>query len=211
MHIRKFTFNPFQENTYVLHADGKGILIDPGCSDRNEERELADWLKRNGITPERVLLTHAHVDHVMGCAWVKAQYGLAPELHRADLPVLEHAVASAALFGVLCAPPPAPARFIEEGEVVTLGNEHLDVLFVPGHAPGHVAFFNPKKRFIISGDVLFQRSIGRTDLPGGDLDTLVESIRSQLYPLGDQVVVYCGHGPETTIGEERRENPFVNG
>ncbi|MCC6839995.1 MAG: MBL fold metallo-hydrolase [Flavobacteriales bacterium] len=211
MHVQKFTFNPFQENTYVLHADGEGMLIDPGCSNQNEERELEHWLRDHGIRPVRVLLTHAHVDHVMGCAWAKKRYGLSPELHAKDLPVLEHAAASAAMFGVACASPPAPARFIEEGEVIPLGDEHLDVLFVPGHAPGHIAFYNPKRHFILSGDVLFQRSIGRTDLPGGDMDTLLESIRTQLYALGDEVVVYCGHGPETTIGEERRGNPFVRG
>lgn len=211
MHIQKFTFNPFQENTYVLHADGKGIVIDPGCSDENEERELEHWLRDHRVMPVRVLLTHAHVDHVMGCAWMQERYGLAPELHAKDLPVLERAPASAALFGVPCIPPPPPARFIEEGEVIPLGNEHLDVLFVPGHAPGHIAFFNPKRRFILSGDVLFQRSVGRTDLPGGDMATLLNSITQKLYPLGDDVMVYSGHGPETTIGEERKLNPFVRG
>ncbi len=211
MHIQKFTFNPFQENTYVLHADGKGIVFDPGCSDENEERELEHWLRDHRITPVRVLLTHAHVDHVMGCAWMQERYGLSPELHAKDLPVLERAQASATLFGLQCSPPPAPARFIEEGEVITLGNEHLDILLVPGHAPGHIAFFNPKRRFILSGDVLFQRSVGRTDLPGGDMATLLKSITEKLYPLGDDVVVYSGHGPETTIGEERRMNPFVRG
>lgn len=211
MHVQKFTFNPFQENTYVLHAEGEGMIVDPGCSDRNEQRELESWLEGNGVQPVRLLLTHAHVDHVMGCAWLKERYGLLPELHAKDLPVLERAEASANMFGLRLDPPPAPLRFIEEGEVITLGDEHLDVLFVPGHAPGHIAFYNPKQRNILSGDVLFHRSIGRTDLPGGNMDTLLESIRTQLYPLGDEVVVYCGHGPETTIGEERRENPFVKG
>ena len=209
MHVQKFTFNPFQENTYVLHTSGEGILVDPGCSDKNEQRELEDWLEDNDILPVRLLLTHAHIDHIMGCAWVKERYGLQPELHRNDLSILEAAEIQGAMFGVRCDPPPAPARFIQEGEVITLGDEHLDVLFVPGHAPGHIAFYNPKNRIILSGDVLFHRSIGRTDLPGGDMDTLLESIRSKIYPLGDDITVYSGHGPETTIGEERRENPFV--
>lgn len=211
MHVQKFTFNPFQENTYVLHAAGEGILVDPGCSNENEQRELESWLENNGILPGRLLLTHAHIDHILGCTWVKERYGLQPELHRKDLPVLKAAEYQGAMFGVRCDPPPPPARFIEEGEVITLGDEHLDVLFVPGHAPGHIAFYNPKQRFILSGDVLFHRSIGRTDLPGGDMDTLLESIRTQLYPLGDDITVYSGHGPETTIGEERRGNPFVRG
>ncbi len=211
MHIQKFTFNPFQENTYVLHAAGEGILIDPGCSDRNEQRQLEQWLEENAVTPVRLLLTHAHIDHVMGCAWVHERFGLLPELHPKDLPVLEAAELQGSMFGVRCDPPPAPAAFLEEDQVIPLGAEHLDVLFVPGHAPGHVAFFNPRQRFLIGGDVLFHRSIGRTDLPGGDFDTLQRSIREEIYPLGDDIVVYPGHGPETTIGEERRENPFVRG
>lgn len=211
MHVQKFTFNPFQENTYVLHAAGEGIVIDPGCCDKNEQRELEGWLEVNGVNLVRVLLTHAHIDHVMGCAWVEERYGLRPEVHRNDLPILEAAEMQAAMFGVPLDPPPAPARFIEEGEVITLGNAHLDVLFVPGHAPGHIAFYNPRQRFLMGGDVLFHRSIGRTDLPGGDFDVLQRSIREQFYPLGDDVLVYSGHGPETTIGEERRENPFVRG
>lgn len=211
MHIQKFTFNPFQENTYVLHAGGEGILIDPGCSDRSEQRELESWLEANAVRPVRLLLTHAHIDHVLGCAWVHERYGLLPELHRKDLPTLAMVEQSGLLFGVPCEPVPAPEAFSEEGQVIPLGDEHLDVLFVPGHAPGHVAFFHPKQRFLIGGDVLFHRSIGRTDLPGGDFDTLQRSIREQFYPLGDDVVVHPGHGPETTIGEERRENPFVKG
>lgn len=209
MQIQKFTFNPFQENTYVLHTAGEGILIDPGCSDPNEQRELEQYLDAAGIRLRRVLLTHGHIDHVMGCAWVHKRYGLLPEVHRADLPTLARLEQSAMLFGISCDPVPAPAEFLEDGQVIRLGDEHLDVLFTPGHAPGHIVFFNPKQRFLIGGDVLFHRSIGRTDLPGGDFDTLAASIREVIYPLGDDVVVYPGHGPETTIGEECKMNPFV--
>lgn len=211
MHIAKFTFNPFQENTYVLYADGDGIIVDPGCSEALERKELETWLTENAVTPSRLLLTHAHVDHVIGCAWLHERYGLSPELHAADLPVLERAEASAALFGVACDPPPTPNGFLAEDDVVVLGDEHLDVLFVPGHSPGHVAFYCPGQRFILSGDVLFHRSIGRTDLPGGDMETLMKSITGKLYALPDDVVVYSGHGPETTIGEEKKMNPFVRG
>lgn len=209
MHIKKFTFNPFQENTYVVHADGEALIVDPGCSDADERNELAHWLDANGLLPSRLLLTHAHVDHVMGCAWVKERYGLSPELHRADLRLLENVRIAAAMFGVECDPVPAPKAFLDEGAVITLGKRHLDVLFVPGHAPGHIAFYSPAEKFILSGDVLFHRSIGRTDLPGGDLQVLMDSILNKIYPLGDDVVVYSGHGPETTIGEEKRMNPFV--
>lgn len=211
MHVQKFTFNPFQENTYVLHAEGEGMVIDPGCSDRHEQRQLEQWLEANGVRPVRLLLTHAHIDHVLGCAWVNERYGLLPEIHRADLPTLAMAPQSALLFGVPAPEVPQPVHFLQEGQLIALGHGQLEVLHVPGHAPGHVAFFNRQQRILIGGDVLFKRSIGRTDLPGGDFGTLARSIREKLYPLGDDVRVYCGHGPETSIGEERRENPFVPG
>ncbi len=207
--IQKFTFNPFQENTWVLDDGREAIVVDPGCSDAAEEEELADWLTDNALTPVRVVLTHAHLDHVFGCAWMHERYGLLPEVHRADIPLLRAAPRQGQMYGVHCAPPPEPTHFLEEGDVITLGDEHLDVLFVPGHAPGHIALWCPAERYVISGDVLFHRSIGRTDLPGGDMDTLLASIREKLFPLGDDVVVHCGHGPDTTIGEEKRLNPFL--
>lgn len=209
MHIQRFTFNPFQENTYLLHAHGEGILIDPGCCDESEQRELEDWLEGQDVRPMRLLLTHAHVDHVMGCAWAERRYGLRPEVHHMDLPLLENTAIASAMFGVGCEPPPAPAAFLEAGQRIPFGQAHLEVLFVPGHAPGHVAFFHPEQRFVIGGDVLFKGGIGRTDLPGGHTQTLLDSIRTVLLPLGDDVVVHPGHGPETTIGAERRGNPFV--
>lgn len=207
--VTRFTFNPFQENTWVLHADGEAMVIDPGCSDPGECRELEEWLEANDLTPVRLVLTHAHIDHVFGCAWMHERYGLLPELHRKDLPLLHHAADQGRMFGVFCAPPPEPRVFLEEGDVIRSGGRELHVLFVPGHAPGHIALWCPEDRFVISGDVLFQQSIGRTDLPGGDLDTLLSSIRAKLFPLGDDVVVHCGHGPDTTIGAEKRTNPFL--
>lgn len=209
--VRSFTFNPFQENTYVVHNGKKGILVDPGCWKLHEERELADWLEQNGITPVRLVLTHAHIDHVLGCAWVLERYGLRPELHKADLPLLQAAPRQGALWGIHCDPVPKPERFLEEGETIRLGNSRLKVLSVPGHAPGHIALHCRIQGFVVSGDVLFNGSIGRTDLPGGDFDVLAKSIREVMYPLGDDVVVYSGHGEPTTIGEERRTNPFVKG
>ncbi|HNA31964.1 MAG TPA: MBL fold metallo-hydrolase [Flavobacteriales bacterium] len=209
MRITRFTFNPFDENTWVLDNGREALLVDPGCSDADEQRELENWLATNRLTPIRLLLTHAHLDHVLGCAWMHRRFGLLPELHRADLPLLELAERQGLMYGIPCEPPPAPTKFLAPGDTITLGNERLEVLFVPGHAPGHIAFWHPEQRFVISGDVLFQRSIGRTDLPGGDMDTLIASIRTELFPLGDDVKVHCGHGPDTTIGEERRLNPFL--
>jgi len=155
------------------------------------------------------VLTHAHIDHILGNAWVHKRYGLLPEMHRADLPLLHGGSRQASLYGIPFDPSPEPERFIAEGDEITLGEHPLKVLFVPGHAPGHIALFSEDQRFVISGDVLFMNSIGRTDLPGGDTDTLLRSIREQLFPLGDDVNVYCGHGPDTTIGYEKRSNPFL--
>ncbi len=207
--VAVFTFNPFQENTYVVHDGTQAILFDPGCWNSAEERELEAWFRDNAITPARLVLTHAHIDHVFGCAWAHKRYGLLPELHRDDLPLLNRAPLQGELYGVHCEPSPGPKHFIEPGDTIALGNNELKVLFVPGHAPGHIALFAEKERFVIAGDVLFRDSIGRTDLPGGDMDTLLRSIREQLFPLGDDVTVHSGHGPETTIGRERKKNPFL--
>ncbi len=209
LHVASFTFNPFQENTFVVHDGSQAFLFDPGCWNTAEEREMEAWFKDNALTPVRLVLTHAHIDHVLGCAWVHKKYNLLPELHRADLPLLQAAPRQGQLYGVHCEPSPEPAHFIEPADVLRLGEEELKVLFVPGHAPGHIALFSEEHRFVIAGDVLFRDSIGRTDLPGGDTDTLLRSIREQLFPLGDDVTVYAGHGPETTIGRERLKNPFL--
>lgn len=209
MRVTKFTFNPFQENTWVLDDGREAIVVDPGCFDTAEEHELGTWLDENGLKPVRLVLTHAHIDHVLGCAWMHTRYGLLPEMHRADLPLLRAAERQGQMYGVPCEAPPEPEVFLQEGARITLGDQSLEVLFVPGHAPGHIALWHAEQRFVISGDVLFQRSIGRTDLPGGNMDTLLASIREKLFPLGDEVTVHCGHGPDTTIGEERRLNPFL--
>ncbi|HQW05012.1 MAG: MBL fold metallo-hydrolase [Flavobacteriales bacterium] len=209
MHVAKFTFNPFQENTYVVHDSGDAVIIDPGCWDQAEREELEAYLTQNALTPSRLVLTHAHIDHIMGCSWIHDRYGLLPELHRLDLPTLNGGERTAQMFGIPYDPAPEPNRFIAEGDVINVGDDELKVLFVPGHAPGHIALHSAKDDFVISGDVLFKHSVGRVDLPGGDMDTLVSSIREQLFPLGDTVKVYCGHGPETTIGVERRSNPFL--
>lgn len=209
LHIAKFTFNPFQENTYVIHDGTDAILIDPGCWNGPEQHELEQYLTENGLTPKKLVLTHAHIDHILGNSWVHSRYGLLPEMHKADLPLLRNGPKQASMFGVPLDPSPEPTHFIEEGDVIKLGGHYLHVLFVPGHAPGHIALYNKEQKFVINGDVLFMNSIGRTDLPGGDLDMLLKSIREQLFPLGDDVKVYCGHGPETTIGMEKRTNPFL--
>jgi hydroxyacylglutathione hydrolase len=207
--VAKFTFNPFQENTYVLHNGVHAIIVDPGCWNAGEEHELEQYLAENALNPVQLVLTHAHIDHVMGCAWAHRRYGLAPALHPSDRPLYDGADNVARMYGLPYEPGPAPATELVPGTDLTLGDDHLRILFVPGHAPGHIAFYSEAQRFVIAGDVLFMNSIGRTDLPGGDLDTLLASIRNELFPLGDDVKVYCGHGPETTLGQEKRSNPFL--
>ncbi|MDQ3099959.1 MAG: MBL fold metallo-hydrolase [Bacteroidota bacterium] len=209
LHIAKFTFNPFQENTYIVHNGLEAILIDPGCSDVGEQDEMASFIEENALTPVRLVLTHAHIDHILGNAWVFSKYGLKPELHRADVLILENGPQVAQMYGLEYDPSPEPGRLIEQGEFIPLGNDQFEVLFVPGHAPGHIALFHKDQRFVIAGDVLFNGSIGRTDLPGGNMQTLMDSIRNELFTLGDDVTVYCGHGPETTIGHEQLTNPFL--
>jgi glyoxylase-like metal-dependent hydrolase (beta-lactamase superfamily II) len=209
LRIVPFTFNPFQENTYVVHDGHEAVLVDPGCWNTGEEHELESYLTENGLTPVKVVLTHAHIDHVMGCAWAEKRYGLRPWMHRDGEELLKRAPAQATIYGLHCDPAPPPAGHLGEGDVVMLGNARMEVLFVPGHAPGHIALYLPEEQAVVAGDVLFHRSIGRTDLPGGDLDTLLSSITTKLFPLAEEVVVHSGHGPTTTIGDERRHNPFL--
>ena len=209
LRVASFTFNPFQENTFVVHDGREAIVIDPGCWNGEEEHELEEYLTGNALTPVRLVLTHSHIDHVLGCAWMHKRYQLRPELHKADMVVFDRVEDMAHIYGLHCDPPPEPAGYLTEGEVVTLGGHSLRVRFVPGHSPGHIALHSAKENFVIAGDVLFNRSIGRTDLPGADHATLEKSIREKLYSLNDITTVYCGHGPSTTIGDEKRHNPFV--
>lgn len=210
LRVASFTFNPFQENTFVVDDGREAIIVDPGCWNTAEARELEVHLAENGLTPARLVLTHGHVDHVLGCAWVKGRFGLLPELHRDGLDLLRAAPEMARMFGLSFDPPPTPVAFLSEGDEVTINGGAMRVLHVPGHAPGHIALHSGKEGFVIAGDVLFHRSIGRTDLPGGDMATLEHSIRQKLYTLPDDTIVHCGHGPTTTIGEEKQENPFVS-
>ncbi|MBK7408592.1 MAG: MBL fold metallo-hydrolase [Saprospirales bacterium] len=209
--VVSLTFNPFQENTYLVYDEtGECAIVDPGCWDQREKDELKKYLEEHQLKPVRLLNTHCHIDHVFGNHFVAETWGLALEIHRGELPILESAPATAAYFGVPhYDPSPAPGRFIEEGEEVRFGNTVLKALLTPGHSPASISFFCEKSRFLLSGDVLFWQSIGRTDLPGGDYDTLIASIENVVMPLGDDVTVYPGHGPHTSIGYERDYNPFL--
>ncbi len=205
------TFNPFQENTYIIYDEtGECLIIDPGCYEPHERIELNNFITENKLKPLRLLNTHCHIDHIYGNHYVAATWGLLPEIHRGELPVLEAAPSVSMFYGLPAGEPsPAPGKFIEEGDIITFGNTQLEVLLTPGHSPASLSFFCKADKFLIGGDVLFKEGIGRTDLPGGNFDTLVNSIKSKLFPLGDDVTVYPGHGPSTTIGYERVFNPFL--
>ncbi|CAA9311774.1 MAG: MBL-fold metallo-hydrolase superfamily [uncultured Cytophagales bacterium] len=210
VHIKSFTFNAFSENTYVLYDDTRqGVLIDPGCYDRQERETLAAFISGEKLEIKHLLNTHGHVDHVLGNAWAKRTYGVQLRVHPLDEQTLRSVQVYAPMYGMAAYEPTEPDGFLEEGDQVTFGDTTLEVLFVPGHAPGHIAFYHAGQAFCIGGDVLFQGSIGRYDLPGGNQQTLLRSIREKLLPLGDAVTVYPGHGPATTIGREKKYNPFL--
>jgi glyoxylase-like metal-dependent hydrolase (beta-lactamase superfamily II) len=209
--VKVFTFNALQENTIVLYDETKTcVIIDPGCYEKEEEEELANFIDNNQLTVVHLLNTHCHIDHILGNYFVKKKYNVKLHLHRLDQPVLKAAKVYAPHYGIFQYQETEADEFLEEGQEISFGNHKLKILFVPGHAPGHVAFYNAKDKFVIGGDVLFYNSIGRTDLPGGSFETLVKSIRTQMYTLPDDVTVYPGHGPHTTIGFEKKTNPFVS-
>lgn len=210
IHIHSFTFGPFQENTYILWDETlECLIIDPGNTTASEHKQLSDFISEKKLKPQRLVLTHAHIDHINGNKYVLDTYGLLPEVHKEDVYFIERHAVSGAMYGLTVEPSPMAEKFIEEGDVISFGNSKLQVIHTPGHAPGHVTFYNKDEGFMISGDVLFYSSIGRYDLPMGNLETLLSSIKNKLFPLGDAMKVYSGHGPSTTIGFERMNNPYL--
>ncbi len=208
--VECFTFNPFQENTYVVYNEQKDcIIIDPGCSTQEEQAELTQFIKEQNLQTINIVLTHSHIDHVYGLSFVKEYY---------KVPIIGHAFADkglrstemvAKLYGLRVDTPPPIDTTIDEGEELWIGSEQLNILFCPGHAPDHIVLYSANNDMAIVGDVIFHGSIGRTDLPGGDYDTLMESIHHKILVLPSNTVLYSGHGPETTIKEEITNNPFL--
>lgn len=211
MEIHQITFNTFQENTFILWDNTTNcIIIDPGCYERNEELELVDFINKNNLNPVKLINTHCHIDHILGNKFVSEKWDLELYMNKIDLPLLEGSGDIARTYGFEnYKGSPYPKHYLEEGDILEFGESKLEILFTPGHAPGHICLFNKEEGFIVSGDVLFNGSIGRTDLPGGDFDTLIESIKTKLMTLQDETIVYCGHGPSTSIGRERLSNPFL--
>ena len=209
--VKRFIFNPIQENTYVVY-DGKDAcaIIDPGCYFPEEKQSLASWLKETHLHPNILLNTHCHLDHVFGNKWVAEHYELELQMGEKELWTFRFAPESGIRWSMPFENYSGKIIFLKEGEVIHLGDDLLEVLFTPGHSIGHVAFYNRKQGFLIGGDLLFRMGIGRTDIPGGDADLLLESIRNKLLVLPNDTIVYPGHGEPTTIGFEKENNPFLS-
>ncbi len=210
LQLKLFTFNPFYENTYILYDETKAcVIIDPGCYEPEEKRELFDFIIKEDLKPVRLLNTHCHIDHVLGNKFVAESFGLKVEIHALEYPLLKATIVYGSRYGIMVEESPEPLTSLKDGEEITFGNSTLKIIFAPGHSPGSVCFYNEADAIVIGGDVLFRQSIGRTDLPGGDAETLLKSIRNNLFVLPDDTTVFPGHGEETTIGYEKKHNPFL--
>lgn len=209
--IKTLVFNPFQENTYLLSDEtNECIIVDAGCYTAQEFDLLVNYLAKNNLKPVKLINTHCHVDHVLGISRLMEKYNIPFEAHKSEDKIIGEAVQHGKVFGFVLEQPPYPTNYLKEGDDVRVGNSTLKVLEVPGHSQGHIAFYSEEGKFVVVGDVLFRGSIGRTDLTGGDYDQLINSIYKKLLVLDRSTVVYPGHGPATTIGEEIMTNPFLS-
>ncbi|MGJ1206334.1 MBL fold metallo-hydrolase [Sphingobacterium lactis] len=212
LHIQTFTFNPYQENTYVIYNDEKEcIIVDPGMHNYQEENYFSDYIEKNQLKPVLLINTHGHIDHVLGNKFVSEKYGLTPQFHEGELPLVIQVQNYAPQMGIRYEPSPIPETFLNEGDILKLGDEELSLILAPGHSPAHLCIYSREHNFLIGGDVLFKSSIGRTDLPGGNHQQLLDSITTKIYTLPEETVVYPGHGPTTTVKEEKQSNPFIRG
>lgn len=210
LQIHSFTFNPFAENTYVLFDEtNECVIIDAGCYDESEEYELLQFIQLKKLKPVALLQTHCHIDHVLGCNFVFEKFGLQPLIHQNELVIMNVAKEYAQMFGIAMKDAPAPIISFNDGGTFVFGNTTLNLILAPGHSPGSICFYHQASNSLIGGDVLFQLSIGRTDLPMGDHVALINSITQKLFVLPEQTTVYPGHGPTTTIGYEKEHNPFL--
>ncbi|HKL87945.1 MAG TPA: MBL fold metallo-hydrolase [Salinibacter sp.] len=210
MHVEAFTFNSFMTNCYLCHDNGEAVLVDASCATEEERQEVLRVVEENDLNVRHLLLTHAHVDHIFGCRFFEEHFDATFKAHEAAVPFIERADEQAKAFGVEVEPPTVPTTFLAEGDTVSFGSVTLDVLHTPGHSPDSISFIDADSQQALTGDVLFQNSIGRTQgLPETSRSQLLDAITEKLLPLGDEMTIYPGHGPETTIGRERHQNPFV--
>ena len=210
MQVEPFTFNPFMTNCFLCHDRGEAVLIDASCDTETECVEVMSVIEEHGLDLRHLLLTHAHVDHIFGCRFFEEQFGQRFKAHEAAVPFIERADEQATAFGVEVEPPSVPTTLLAEGDTISFGDVTLEILHTPGHSPDSISFVHRPSRQAVTGDVLFQNSIGRTQgLPETSRTQLLNSITEKLLPLGDDFAIYSGHGPATTIGQERAQNPFV--
>jgi glyoxylase-like metal-dependent hydrolase (beta-lactamase superfamily II) len=210
MQVEAFTFNPFMTNCYVCHDEGEAVIVDASCATDEERRKMVAVVEEYDLEVRHLLLTHAHVDHIFGCRFFEDHFGMQFKAHEAARPFIERAEEQAQAFGVEVDPPSMPTTVLGEGDTISFGGVTLDILHTPGHSPDSISFVHRPSDQALTGDVLFQNSIGRTQgLPETSRSQLMDAITEKLLPLGDDVTIYPGHGPETTIGRERQNNPFV--
>lgn len=209
--IKRFVFNALQVNTYLLWDETmECVIIDAACYTAEEQKQLKDFIAIHELHPVKIISTHSHVDHILGNAFLKKEYGIPLYTHKEGNLFIRTAQSSAAVFGLQLKETVFPDHYIDENATISFGNSSLQVLFTPGHADGSICLYAPDEKKLFAGDVLFRGGIGRTDLPTGDYDKLNKNITEKLFPLDDEVIVFPGHGPETTIGEEILNNPFIN-
>jgi len=210
MDIKIFTFNPFQENTYLIYDNtNECIVIDAGCYEQYEQTELVNFIEKNNLKLKKIINTHCHIDHILGVKFLKEKYNVDFIAGKNDEFLLNMAVDHAKIYGFKTQTPPLPDLYTDNLPDINFGNTTLDILNVPGHTPGHVAYYCKAENCVFTGDVLFKGSIGRTDLPGGNYDTLISSIYEKLLTLPEDCIVYSGHGDSTSIGFEKNNNPFL--
>jgi hydroxyacylglutathione hydrolase len=208
--VKSFEFSPIQENTYILYNEFNDcIIIDPGCYYDAEKEKLVAFLVENKLNPIMLINTHCHLDHVFGNKFVAEKYSLTLQMHENEKPVLAFAPTSGLMYNIPFDNYEGEFIYLKEGDTIQLGNDELHVLLTPGHSPGSLSFYSAKNNFVISGDVLFKNSVGRSDLPGGNHNQLIKSIKEKLLVLPAETIVYNGHGPTTTIGEEEKNNPYL--
>jgi hydroxyacylglutathione hydrolase len=208
--IKKFIFNAFQVNTYLLYDETLDCaIIDAACYEEKEKKELVDFIKKNKLNLVRNINTHCHIDHILGNDFIAETFGIFPEYHEESVPFFLSAKEIGSSFGYSIEKFPDPERFIQGGDRITFGTTTLKVLYTPGHAAGSVCLYNESEGYVITGDVLFKDTIGRTDLPTGNFNALMSSIRERLFSLPEETIVYAGHGPDSTIGYEKQNNPFI--
>jgi len=210
LQVHCLTFNYFYENTYIIATEaGEAIIIDPGCLELAEENTLKAFIESHKLQLTKIVNTHCHLDHVFGNQFVKDTYKIQMYCHANEQVILDNNHLIAQMYGVKRYTPTKADAYITENDTIQIGNHVLEILYLPGHAPGHIGLYNKKDKWIISGDVLFKGSIGRTDFPFCHHQDLIDSIKNKLFALPDETIVYAGHGEPTTIGYERKNNPFL--